>query len=232
MLRGLAAAHERTVDDGSAQPIVHRDVTPHNVLIGVNGMARLIDFGLALASDRQGDGTDPGIAKGKLSYLAPEVVRGGRPTAASDQFTAGVVLWEALAGRRLFADGNQYDTLKNVAEVRITPLPQLRDDLPDSLYEAVHRALSLAADDRFPTVREMANRLSGILGASPVRDSYERLSRTVRQARQDMALGHRPQGARAETPVPQGEESGIIELEANDLQPAGLLHRLLGQFRR
>jgi serine/threonine-protein kinase len=232
MLRGLAAAHERKNESGDGQPIVHRDVTPHNVLIGVDGTARLIDFGLGLASDREGEKTDPGIAKGKLSYLAPEVVRGSRPTPAADQFAAGAVLWEALAGRRLFPMGNQYNTMKELAEARYTPLPQVRDDLPDELYEVTHRALSLDIEDRFPSVREMANRLSGILGASGAKDTYARLSRTVKHARADLGLGRRSQRDGAETPVPELEESGIIELDEGDIEPAGLLHRLLGQLKR
>ncbi len=212
MLRGLAAAHERTDDSGAAQPIVHRDVTPHNVLIGDKGSARLIDFGLSLARDREGEQTEPGIAKGKPAYLAPEVVRGERATPASDQFAAGSVLWESLTGRRLFGDANQYEALRRIAEGQYEPLPRARAELPDELVETVHRALSLDPEDRFPSVREMARRLGGVLGrATPGEDIYALLARTVKSAREDLGLGHRTQGTRFETPVPQ-ESSGLIHL--------------------
>lgn len=238
MLRGLAAAHERKDSDGQAQPVVHRDITPHNVLIGVKGTARLIDFGLALASDRDGESTDPGIAKGKIAYLAPEVVRGTRPSPLSDQYAAGALLWEALAGRRLFAQESQYETLKAVAEGSVEPLDKVRPDVPKALRTAVHRALAFEPADRFDSVREMANCLSGIFSASPAQDTYARLSKTVRDARAALGLdrGLRPPGFAEETPVPVEEESGIIELDPAELQPAeetdpgGLLQRLLSKF--
>src|SRR5262249_19222926 len=94
VLRALAPAHRRTGPDGAPLPIIHRDVSPHNVLLTTRGMVKLIDFGLAFAPDRAQETTDPGIVKGKMSYLAPEIVTGGRPSPASDQFACGSVLWE------------------------------------------------------------------------------------------------------------------------------------------
>ena len=233
LLRGLAAAHERVDEVGDPQPIIHRDVTPHNVLISLEGRARLIDFGLALARDRVGEDTDPGIAKGKFAYLAPEVVRGGRPVPASDQFSAGAMLWEALIGSRLFAAKTQMETLRRVAEAKVMPLSVERPELPSGLTRAVHRALSLNVEDRFPSVREMANQLGGVLAQSArAKDTYAELGRTVVTARQQLGLGHRPRkGSRAESPLPVQEESGIIELESVDLKPAGILGWLPGLLK-
>ncbi len=89
ILRGLASAHERVDANGRVVPVVHRDVSPHNVLLTTRGMVKLIDFGLALAIDRPQETTEQGIVKGKMSYLAPEIVAGGRPIPASDQFASG-----------------------------------------------------------------------------------------------------------------------------------------------
>src|SRR6188768_715431 len=110
VLRGLAAAHERVGPEGRVVPAVHRDVSPHNVLLTTRGMVKLIDFGLAFAPDRLQETTEPGIVKGKMAYLAPEIVTGGRPSPASDQFACGSVLWEALVGRKLFDGQTDYET--------------------------------------------------------------------------------------------------------------------------
>jgi hypothetical protein len=100
-LRGLAAAHEKVDAFGRATPIFHRDVTPQNILLGLNGSAKLADFGLARATDRARM-TAPDIVKGKVGYLAPELVQNPEPTAQSDLYALGIVMWQALSGRRLF----------------------------------------------------------------------------------------------------------------------------------
>ncbi len=217
MLRGLSAAHERVDETGALQPIVHRDVSPHNLVISETGNARLIDFGLSLANDRPGDKTDPGIAKGKISYLAPEVVLGGRPTPASDLFSAAATLWEALTGRKLFFAETPQETLRMIAEGRATPLQAMRQDLPVELCEAVHRALALDASVRFPSARQFANRLATILARSNTRDTYTGLGETVREARLQLGLGHRSQPA-APAPAATEDESAVIELENADLE--------------
>ena len=99
--RALAAAHERVDARGQVVPVYHRDVSPSNVLLGVTGVVKLTDFGLARAMDRASM-TRPNVIKGKLAYCAPELISGAKPSAQSDVFALGVVLWEALAQRRLF----------------------------------------------------------------------------------------------------------------------------------
>jgi serine/threonine-protein kinase len=234
MLRGLAAAHERHDEDGNVEEIVHRDVTPHNILISTKGPAKLIDFGLSLAHDREGDSTEPGIAKGKTAYLAPEVVRGGRPTPHSDQFAAGCVLWEALVGRRLFGDTNPFDAMRRIAEGSVEPLRELRPDIPKKLVRVVDRALSVDDTKRFGSVREMAGRLGGVLRASTSTDDlYHALGSTVRAARVAMDMGRRSQGPRHETPIPD-LSSGLIELPGADGKPRhgrGWLPNLLRRLR-
>jgi serine/threonine protein kinase len=217
MLRGLSAAHERVDEDGAPQPIVHRDVSPHNLVISETGNARLIDFGLSLATDRPGEDTDPGIAKGKISYLAPEILHGGRANPLSDQFSAAATLWEALAGRKLFFGETPHETLRMIADGRIVPLQAMRTDVPIELCHAVHKALSPDPSHRFPTTRVFANQLATILAASNVRDTYTGLGETVREARLQLALGHRSQPA-APAPRAKEDESAVIALEGADLE--------------
>ena len=122
VLAGLHAAHELADDDGKPLGIVHRDVSPQNILIGVDGSARLTDFGVARATSKLST-TRTGQLKGKLAYMAPEQARGAKDIdRRADVFAAGVVLWEALEGRRLFKGDGEADTLNKVLYEPIPPL--------------------------------------------------------------------------------------------------------------
>jgi eukaryotic-like serine/threonine-protein kinase len=195
VLRALAAAHERTGPDGAPLPIVHRDVSPHNVLLTTRGVVKLIDFGLAFAPDRAQETTDPGIVKGKMSYLAPEIVTGGRPSPASDQFACGSVLWEALVGRKLFDGSSDYEVYKKVRDGVVQPLRPLRRDVPRELAAVIHRALALDENQRFASTREMAGHLGEVLRTQRApRDLHGLLAQSVREVRQSLALGRRAPG--------------------------------------
>jgi serine/threonine-protein kinase len=190
VLRGLAAAHERVGPDGEPLPIVHRDVSPHNVLLTTRGMVKLIDFGLAFAPDRAQETTDPGIVKGKMSYLAPEIVIGGRPTPATDQFACGSVLWEALVGRKLFDGATDYEAYCRLRDCMVQPLRPLRPDVPTAFAQIIHRALSSDVDTRFPSTREMARQIGTALKKVQLRkDLHTVLSRSVSDARGALGLG-------------------------------------------
>jgi serine/threonine-protein kinase len=190
ILRGLAAAHERTGPDGRPLPIVHRDVSPHNVLLTTRGLVKLIDFGLAYAPDRTQETTEPGIVKGKMSYLAPEIVTGGRPSPASDQFACGSVLWEALVGRKLFDGATDYEAYCRLRDCMVQPLRPLRPDVPAAFAQIIHRALSPDIDDRFPSAREMARQIGTALKKVQLRkDLHTVLAKTVGDARATIELG-------------------------------------------
>jgi len=190
ILRGLAAAHERTDQNGQPLPVVHRDVSPHNVLLTTRGMVKLVDFGLALATDRPTETTEPGIVKGKMSYLAPEIVTGGRPSAASDQFACGSVLWEALVGRKLFDGETDYETYCRLRDCMVQPLRPLRPDIPPAFAQIIHRALNPGIDGRFPSSREMARQIGTALKKVQLRrDLHSVLSRSVSEARAALGLG-------------------------------------------
>src|SRR5215472_8545252 len=115
VLHGLQAAHETTDEAGAPLGIVHRDVSPHNVLLGSDGCARVADFGIAKASGRLRETTHHGTIKGKLSYMAPEQLH-GEVDARADVYGASVVLWECLQGRRLFEANSEPELMRQVLE--------------------------------------------------------------------------------------------------------------------
>jgi eukaryotic-like serine/threonine-protein kinase len=164
-LRGLGAAHERRKPDGTLAPVIHRDVSPHNILLGVNGVVKLTDFGLARARDRMFSLTAPGTVKGKLSYLSPEITYGQPATPLTDIFAMGTVLWECLAGTRLFDAKSDLDVFKQIRNCDVRPLSAFRPDLPQALYEIVDRSLCADPAHRFPSARSMAVALADVLKA-------------------------------------------------------------------
>jgi eukaryotic-like serine/threonine-protein kinase len=202
VLRGLAAAHERTDERGEVQPVVHRDVSPHNVLLTTRGVVKLIDFGLALATDRAEATTDPGVVKGKMSYLAPEIVAGGRPIPASDVFATGSVLWEALVGRKLFDGRTDYETYVKLRDCVVQPLRPVRPDVPAQFTTIIQRALSAQPSQRFPSAREMARQIGTALKKVQLRkDLHTVLARSVIDARADLGLESRTSDPTTTTPV-------------------------------
>jgi serine/threonine-protein kinase len=210
ILRGLATAHERVTEEGVTEPIVHRDISPHNILVSDTGRAKLIDFGLSLAHDRYIEDTDPGMAKGKLAYLSPEVVRGARPAPKTDQFAMGSVIWETLTGKRAFEGETDLETYTKLANAEVQPLEELRPDIPEELSRFVRRALALDPADRFEDAREMARELGEVLKIhQSSEDLYDRLAWGVLAARAE--LGHRTQDPELEDSVIE-LESGLVEL--------------------
>ncbi|MBW2528682.1 MAG: serine/threonine protein kinase [Deltaproteobacteria bacterium] len=186
-LHALGAAHNRVDQDGLPAPVYHRDVTPPNILIGVNGIVKLSDFGLARAMDRSSM-TSPDIVKGKLGYLAPELTYKRGPTAQTDLYSLGVVLWQALAGRQLFAAENLGDVLLKARKREIPPLEDERPDLPPELVRIVHRALERKPERRFLSAREMSRELAALLRQHPEPTDARQLSLSVTEARAQYGL--------------------------------------------
>jgi serine/threonine-protein kinase len=166
VLRALDAAHFHTDGNGRNSPILHRDVTPGNILLDVSGVVKLADFGLARATDR-GQITRPNTVKGKLSYLAPESLQGGPPSVATDLFSLGIVLWEALTGKRLFAAERDIDVVELVKHCRIPMLSRERPSLPLGLCATVHRALERDPLRRFSSARSMLETMTEVLRVLP-----------------------------------------------------------------
>jgi serine/threonine protein kinase len=155
VLHGLHAAHEALGDQGEPLDIVHRDVSPQNIVVGVDGLSRVLDFGVAKAASRL-QTTREGQVKGKLAYMAPEQVRGGKVSRRTDVYAAGVVLWEALTGARLFSGDNDGMVLEQVLLGVVDPPSSLVPSLPVALDDLVLRATAHDPAARFATAREMA----------------------------------------------------------------------------
>jgi eukaryotic-like serine/threonine-protein kinase len=158
VLEGLHAAHELTDEHGRHLGLVHRDVSPHNVLVGADGVSRITDFGVAHARTRLTSTRGTNL-KGKVAYLSPEQVLVGRVDRRSDVFSAGVVLWEALTRRRLFKGETEGQTLAQIiGGVRTSPA-QVDARIPQSISDVCMKALQGDASTRFQTAIEFADAL-------------------------------------------------------------------------
>jgi hypothetical protein len=153
--RGLHYAH-RLTENGSPLGLVHRDVSPHNVLLSFNGAVKLTDFGIAKASDKL---TSPGRLKGKLAYMSPEQSRGERVDARTDVFALGIVLWEMLTGGRLFEGDSEMAVLQAVRGSVIPPVARVNPDVPPDLDSIVMKALARKPELRHQTAHELERAL-------------------------------------------------------------------------
>ena len=165
VLRGLHAAHECRDDNGQSLGVVHRDVSPQNVLVGVDGVARVLDFGIAKAARRL-QTTRSGEVKGKLAYMSPEQLKGAEVDRRSDVWAASVVLWEALTASPLFHAESEGMTVGMVLEGARERPGQLVDGIPAALDAVVMRGLAVDRKDRFNTALDMALALEKVF-ASP-----------------------------------------------------------------
>ncbi len=157
-LHGLHAAHEAKDERGTPMSLVHRDVSPQNILVGVDGMARVVDFGIAKATGRLHT-TREGAVKGKLGYMAYEQMSGNEVTRQSDVYAAAVVLWEALTCRRLFDGETEAMVLAKVLTEEIRPPSTYASDVPRELDDIVMKGLSRDTAERYATAKEMAQAL-------------------------------------------------------------------------
>lgn len=218
-LEGLSAAHTLTGSDGTPLDIVHRDISPHNILVGSDGIARITDFGVAKAEVRLSSTRD-GQFKGKLAYMAPEQASSGFADQRSDLFGMGVVLWEALVGRRLFKADNNGELLNRLLFGAIPAPSDFHPELAP-LDAVLARALHREPDQRFQTAAEFveaieaaATAVGGIAGQRAVGrvvkellgPKIERESVRIRTAID--SLGRSEVTAGASVPRPEGSAPG------------------------
>jgi serine/threonine-protein kinase len=167
-LYGLHAAHVATDDTGKPLSIVHRDVSPQNILVAIDGHARVLDFGIAKAAGRSHTTRD-GQLKGKFRYMAPEQIRDVAVSARTDVYAASVVLWELLTGQPLFKGSNDAAVVAKVLEGVVAPPSKLVPSLPPELDAIVARGLAREPDDRFPSAEAMAEALEGLSHSTTAR---------------------------------------------------------------
>lgn len=223
---GLHAAHELRDDDGQSLGVVHRDVSPENVFLTYGGNAKLMDFGLVRALGQSHE-TRTGIVKGKYGYVQPEVLQGDTPDRRADVWSLGVVMWELLVGRRLFAFDTEAATLKSIADKEITPPSRAREGLPRAIDAIVMRALERDPDARYPTARAMARDLTRFIarsgqavGLADIADMMDRLYPGGAECdRQLLSVAHQIEEASVAWELaaaePRGREPAVPQVPAN-----------------
>ncbi len=157
-LHGLHAAHEAKDEHGVPLGIVHRDISPQNLLVATDGVTRIVDFGVAKAAGRL-QATADGVVKGKLAYMAPEQIDLGEATRQSDLFATSIVLWELLTGARLFGGTNAGQIMHQVMSAQIPKPSSVAPTVPEALDAILARGLALNPADRYETALDMARAL-------------------------------------------------------------------------
>jgi serine/threonine protein kinase len=179
-LAALHHAHERTARDGTPLHIVHRDVSPSNVMIGYEGAVKLLDFGVAKAEQRSTESRS-GSIKGKVSYLSPEQIKGLRVDRRSDVFALGIVLHEMLTCKRLYKRDADFVTLMAITNDEVPPPSTLRKDVSPELDRIVMRALEKDRDKRYASAAEMLEEVEALATAERQPLSASALARFMRE---------------------------------------------------
>ncbi len=183
---GLHHAHTRRDFEGSELKLVHRDVSPSNVLVTYDGGVKLVDFGIAKAT-RQ-DGTRPSVRKGKIGYMSPEQCKGSPLDGRTDIFALGIVLWELLTGARLFGGGdNEFAAMNSIVNHDAPSLREANGDVPQVVADVVHKALARKREDRFEDARAMALALEHAAEAAGLRPTADGLAEFMAEV-----FGRRP----------------------------------------
>jgi serine/threonine protein kinase len=235
--RGLGQAHaHKDPKSGKPQPIIHRDVSPENVMISEEGAVKVIDFGVAKAIGGFGPQTQTGIIKGKLAYMAPEQVA-QKVVPATDVFGAAIVLWEMLTGRRLFGGGNEFMVVNRVLKADIPRPSATTQGIPKELEEVLMTALTRDLSIRYTSGITFADALTGVMNRVPAlrgctnldlrRWSQDTLAegKKIASGWEDDAGGHAspPAGAAAESGVSGSPGAdGLMELSGDDVIFAGI----------
>jgi eukaryotic-like serine/threonine-protein kinase len=215
-LHGLHAAHEATDEQGRALEVVHRDVSPQNILVGTDGLGRVVDFGIAKAIGRLQTTTE-GQLKGKIHYVAPEQFMMGAIDRRVDLHAAAVVLWETLTGRRLFDGDHPVAVMHRIVEGKVEPPSSFVSGLPPALDAICARGMRRNPSERFATAREMALAIEQAVPPAPAHavgswveqtlgERLERRAELVSSVERALATVAASSGAEVASRTPTGPE--------------------------
>ena len=235
-LRALDYAHRKRGDDGKSLGIVHRDVSPSNVLLSIEGEVKLCDFGIARAL-ATGEALPEEAIQGKAGYMSPEAARGDPVDARSDIFAAGIVLWELMAGQRLYRPGGgRPPTIEQAREANIPPVPSRGHPDEERLFSIIRRALAREPAGRYSSAQEMLAELEGYVGdnrlvVSAIRfgdwltENFgaEMVERRRERERAAKALDESlPRSETPRPPRPRGEQPTLPDVDADARAVASL----------
>jgi len=184
---GLHHAHERKGYDGQHLGIVHRDVSPSNLMVSYEGTVKVVDFGVAKATHRSTE-TQSGTVKGKISYMAPEQCRGGEIDRRSDLFSLGIVMWEMLTTERLFRRASDFETMQAIVNEKVPPPSSLRLEVSPEVDHIVMRLLAKNRDERYQTADELHEAIENAAMRTSSVLSTQSLGRYIREL-----FGQRPE---------------------------------------
>jgi eukaryotic-like serine/threonine-protein kinase len=228
--KGISYAHELTNQENEAPlGIVHRDISPPNVLMSKQGEVKVVDFGLAKATS-QVEVTDPGVVKGKMSYLSPEAARGEEVDSRADIFAVGILLYEMLTGKRLFYGETDYQTVELVRNAKIPPLRPQNPQVEPELEDIVRKALAKRKEDRFQSATDLQDALAQYSYSRGLKVISRDIAELVRQCLDDKRMqsgeGKRPsiaehilQGELVKFTSVDFEDPGAQPLTADELAP-------------
>ncbi len=213
--RGLHAAHELRGADGAPAGVVHRDVSPQNIFVLYDGVAKVVDFGIARSDERTTEKTRTGVVKGKLAYMAPEQLVGAPLDRRVDVFALGIVLWECTLGRRLFQRPNDAETMFAVVRAEIPSPASIAPNYPPMLERIVMRALAADPTQRYQTAGELARDLERFVahsgthaGPEDLADFMGTLFAERKAGRERQLRGERRTGVITDFQVPSDASDG------------------------
>jgi len=225
LLRALAYAHAAVDDAGRPLGIIHRDVSPHNLLLGRDGTVKLTDFGLADASlhetVRSGE-----LVGGKFAYLAPEVVHQRPVDQRVDLFAAGIVLWEMLAGRRLFQASNERETVLRVARCEVPDLQALNPRVPPAVARLTEGLLAADPERRYPSAAACVETIEALVAELGLEADPRDVSLVVglhlanRQAPEDRPIAVADLLAQELAAFAEAAQGTIVDIGAEPLDPS------------
>ena len=228
---GLYHAHEKVDEGGTPLGIVHRDVSPSNILMSYDGQVKLVDFGIAKASKSVFTDTEEGQLKGKFEYMSPEQARGEARAVdpRSDVFCAGICLWEMVTGRKLFKADTDIRTLDRIRSGDVPPVHEINTEIPPELGRIIHKALALAPEDRYPDAEALRRDLEEFLKPATIHE----LAHDAAAWMQEFFSGERQdernrleRGREAASALVRMEDTVELELEDDGLDEVDTIEEL------